>query len=325
MNDPDRLVEFIESSFLASLLSKRNVTDVSFNGEEIFYDDREHGHRPSSIRVDNEAVGAFLRQLANMAEKQFSYMNPNLDIHFGKYRLNAMFKSICRVYERPAYSFSLRLGSEGSAVSDNPSFFPPGTKEILLGALRRRESIVIAGDTGSGKTELQKYLLLHLPEATRVIVIDNVGELELCRGEGRIDLTFWLADDRYSEASYASLIRDALRNNPHYLILAEARGAEMIEALSAAMSGHPLITTLHAKDLEAVPYRMARMAQGSSGKDGYEDVLSDIYHHFSIIVYLAKKKKDGMVRRYIHSLGRLREKDRSIEVLYENKEEEDEG
>lgn len=324
MNDPDRLIEFLENSFLSPLLCKKDITDVTFNGEEVYFDDRYHEHRVSSIRVDNEEVGAFLRQLANMAERQFSYMNPNLDIHFGKYRLNAMFKSICRVYEKQAYSFALRIGSQGSAISSNPSFFPPGTKEILLKALRRRESIVIAGDTGSGKTELQKYLLLHLPSATRVIVIDNIGELELCRGEGMIDLTFWLASDSFEEASYAALIRDALRNSPHYLILAEARGKEMSEALQAAMSGHPIITTLHAKDLDAVPFRMARMAQGSAGKDGYEDVLSDIYHHFSLVVYLGKKVQDGRLYRYIRSIGRLREDKRSIERLFEAKEDEDE-
>ena len=322
MNDPSRLVEFIENSFLAPLLQRRDITDITYNGEAIYYDDRFHGHRASSIRVDNDTVGAFLRQLANMSEKQFSYLSANLDIHFGRYRLNATFFSICRVYERKAYSFALRIGSEGSAIDLNPSFFPPGTKEILLKALEKHESIVIAGETGSGKTELQKYLLMHLKDATRVIVIDNIGELELCRGEGLIDLTFWQADENYPDSSYASLIRNALRNSPEYLILAEARGKEMVEALQAAMSGHPIITTLHAKDLEAVPFRMARLAQGTSGKDGYEDVLADIYHHFSLIVYLGKQNKGGEVLRYVQSIGRLVEKTRQIEILYERKAEE---
>ena len=320
MNDSTRIIEYVENSFLEPLLKRKDVTDVTFNGESIFYEDRFRGRRQSSIRVDNQTVGEFLRQIANFAEKQFSYMSPNLDIHFGRYRLNATFFSICRVYEAKAYSFALRMGSEGSAISTSHDFFPPGTLEILLKGLENHESILIAGETGSGKTELQKYLLLHLKDATRVIVIDNLGELELCRGEGMIDLTFWQADDKNKEATFAVLIRNALRNNPDYLILAEARGGEMVEALHAAMSGHPLITTLHAKDLAAVPFRMARLAQGVAGKAGYEDVLADIYHHFSLIVYLKKEMRNGQVLRYVQSIGRLDEKNRQIEVLFEKKE-----
>ena len=320
MIENDRIVDYVESSFLGPLLQRRDVTDVTWNGQELFYEDRFRGRRASSIHTDNEAVGAFLRQLANFAEQQFSYMKPNLDIHFGRYRLNAMFFSVCRVYQRKAYSFALRIGGEGSAVLDNPSFFPPGSEAIILDALAKNESIVIAGETGSGKTELQKYCLMHLKNATRVIVIDNLGELELCRGEGDIDLTFWQVDDRNDEASFSSLIRDALRNSPDYLILAEARGAEMAMALQAAMSGHPIVTTLHAKDIEAVPFRMARLSQGVAGKEGYEDVLSDIYHHFSLIVFLKKDYSSGAVRRYVQSIGRFDEKKRQIKLLFEKKE-----
>ena len=320
MNDSSRIIDYVENSFLGPLLQRPDVTDVSFNGTSIFYEDRFRGRRAANISVDNEMVGAFLRQLANFAEKQFSYMNPKLDIHFGRYRLNAMFFSVCRVYEDKAYSFALRVGREGTAITEGGDFFPPGTRDILLKGLQAHESIVIAGETGSGKTELQKYLLLHLPDATRVIVIDNIGELELCRGEGMLDLTFWQVDERYEDARYSSLIRNALRNNPDYLILAEARGGEMVEALSAAMSGHPIITTIHAKDLSAVPFRMARLAQGVSGKDGYEDVLSDIFHHFSLVVYLRKENRNGQVLRYVQSIGRLDEKTRQIETVFERKE-----
>ncbi len=322
MNDPNRIVEFLENSFIAPLLKRDDITDISWNGESVYYEDRMRGRRPSPIHTDNDEVGAFLRQIANLSEKQFSYLSPFLDIHFGRYRLNATFFSICRVYDQKAYSFSLRIGTVGSAVAENPTFFPPGTQSILLKALENHESIVIAGETGSGKTELQKYLLLHMKDATRVIVIDNLGELELCRGEGMIDLTFWQADGKYVESSFPALIKNALRNNPDYLILAEARGEEIAEALQAAMSGHPIITTLHALDLFAVPFRMARMFQSTAGKEGYEDVLTDIYHHFSILVYLRKEMRDGHVLRYIQSIGRLNEKTRQVDVLFEFKEDE---
>ena len=317
-NNSNRIEEFVGNGFLKPLLDKPNITDISFNGEALFYEDRNRGRREAGIAVNNEQVGDFLRQIANLSEKQFSYLSPILDVSFGKYRLNATFSSITRYKQQKAYSFSIRVATVGSAISEDPDFFPGESQSIILDMIKRKESIAIAGETGSGKTELQKYLLMNLEEATRVIVIDNIGELELCRGDGLIDLTFWQADDRFASSSFASLIRNALRNNPDYLILAETRGEEMQSALQAVMSGHPIITTLHAKDITYIPYRMARMAQVNPGDAGYADVLRDVYHHFENLIYVSKRMEGGRIKRRVESIGKL--KDDKLEIIYNHGE-----
>ena len=321
MNNSQRVKEFVEGSFLSPLLGRKGLTDVSYNGEALFYEDCLHGRKRSGIAVTDEEVGSFLRQVANMCEKQFSYMNPILDVSFSRYRLNATFLSLGRVYEQKRYSFSLRIAHDGSAVSEDDAFFPKKTRKILLDAINKGESVVIAGETGAGKTELQKYLLMNLPMYTRAIVIDNLGELERCRGDDLLDLTSWMVDERFPDSGFAALIRNALRNNPDYLIVAECRGGEMLYALNAVMSGHPIITTLHAKDLAAVPYRMARMAQCGDVNLVYEDLLGDIYHHFGLVAFLSKGMKNGMVHRRISALGRLNEASRSVDILYQEKNE----
>lgn len=320
MDNQEKATAYLESSFLSPLLTKPGLTDVSFNGEALFYEDRHHGRKRAGINVNNEEVGAFLRQIANMCEKQFSYMNPILDVSFARYRLNATFQSITHVYEHKAFSFSLRISHDGSAVEEDPSFFPGKTKKLLLDALANNESIVIAGETGAGKTELQKFLLMNLKMATRVIVIDNIGELERCRGEGLLDLTSWMVDERFPDSTFPALIRNALRNNPDYLVVAESRGPEMLSTLNAVMSGHPIITTLHAKDVFSIPYRMARMAQSGDRNLVYEDLLGDIYHHFGLVVYVKKTVDSGLVRRRIYSLGRVNEQKKEVELIYQEKE-----
>ena len=37
--DVDRLVDYLENSFLKDLLKKESVTDISYNGQDIFYVD----------------------------------------------------------------------------------------------------------------------------------------------------------------------------------------------------------------------------------------------------------------------------------------------
>ena len=315
----ERLTHYLESSFLAPLLSIKTVTDISYNGERIFYEDAMEGRKAYEEEVTSTSVGNFLRQIANFSEKQFSYMCPILDVSFSRYRLNATYLSLTRVKDEKSYSFSLRIGKEGSAISEEDQAFWGNGKEILLGALARKESIVIAGETGAGKTELQKFLLLHLPPAHRVIVIDNVEELELSRGDGLLDLTSWLVDDRLPSSSFPALIRNALRNNPDYLLVAESRGGEMLEALHCVMSGHPIITTLHAKDIESIPSRITRMAMMAGERLVYEETLADVYHHFPWYVYLKKEIRDGKVTRYVQSIGKANEKERRVELVYEAK------
>ena len=226
-----------------------------------------------------------------------------------------------RVRNKKSYSFSIRIAYEGSVLENDDSFFGENSKRILLKAIKNKQSIVIGGETGAGKTELQKYLLMRLEPSSRVIVIDNVEELEMVRADDNLDLTSWVVDERNKKASYASLIKNALRNNPDDLVLAESRGEEMLDALNCVMSGHPIITTMHAKDIKAMPYRMARMAMMGEKKLEYDDLLGDIYHHFSLFVYVKRELIDGQVRRFIEAIARPNEKKKTVEIVYERNDE----
>ena len=65
-------VAYLESSFLSPLLVQEGVTDISYNGESLFYVSNDKGRQRSSIEAKKEDVSSFLRQLANLTEKQFS-------------------------------------------------------------------------------------------------------------------------------------------------------------------------------------------------------------------------------------------------------------
>lgn len=311
-----KIAEFVRNSFLSPLLQMKEITDISYNGEQIYYEDSINGRKRYERDIPKERVAEFLRQIANMAEKQFSYQSPILDVSFDGFRLNAVFQSVARVLDEKTYSFTLRISHSGTKVLDGSSFLG-GAETLLLDAIKKRKSIVISGPTSSGKTELQKYLLMHMDESTRVVCIDNVEELEAVRGFSQIDLTSWLVDERNADSSFGSLIRNALRSNPDYIIVAESRGKEMLDALNSVMSGHPIIMTIHSKDLSSIPHRMARMAMMGGEKLIYEDVLGDVFHAFSYCVYLKKEEKeDGSIDRYIESVGIMNEKKKEIDVLY---------
>lgn len=318
MNGENPLCTYVESSFLREALKIKGINDLSYNGEEFFSESVHLGRRRENIKATSDEVGAFLRQIANISERQFSYLSPILDVSFGKYRLSAAFMSLTRVKDRKSYSFSLRVERKGTILDEDDSFFPGNSKEILLNLLKEKQSIVIGGETGSGKTELQKFLLLRLEEATRVLVIDNVEELELIRGIAPIDLTTWVIDPSGKSGSAASLIKAALRFDPDYIVLAEARGEEMWEALCCAMSGHPVILTIHSSSLENMPSRLARLAQMRGSAMVYSDLLKDVEENFSAFVLVGKKRADEGIKRRIKKIGLLKEG--KMEILFQGEE-----
>ena len=299
--DKNKGIYYIENSFLSSLISHPEVTDISYNGKDIYYVSNTFGRKKSEIVIEHQLAKDFIRQIANVSEKKFSYTNPRLDISIGRYRINAIHQSIGRIDDEGVLTFSIRIASKVERINKNSDFLTEDIYLLIQELLKKRQSIVIGGITGSGKTEFQKFLLRNMPENERVIVIDNVQELEQIRNE-KIDLTCWQVDENVKEASAHNLIKSALRNNPDWLLLAEARGEEMVDILNSAMTGLPIITTIHAFDAYSLPYRMGRMMMKSEQKIDYREALKDINYHFHYFFYLNKEMRGGKVKRYISEI-----------------------
>ena len=303
--DTEKLIGFLEGSFIKELLDNKNITDVSYNGLDIYCVDNDRGRVKYPMAVENQVVKDFIRQIANLSEKQFSYQSPNLDVSFGRYRFNALHQSICRKDNQECVCFAIRIASFSLKFAENKAL-DELAKELLNVLILSNVSITIGGLTGSGKTELQKYLISLMPENTRVIVIDNILELDQLKTDQNLDLNIWQVDEKRTSVSIESLVRSALRSNPDWLIVAESRGKEMLDVLNSSLTGHPIITTLHAFDINSMPHRMVRMVMMNEQKMNFNDVYADISYHMRFYIFLKRSfDNDGLVKRYISSIAYL--------------------
>lgn len=299
----ERLDQFFKKSFLKDLLNVETITDISYNGENIYYQDNIEGRKKYDKEISSKEAYEFIRQIANLTDSQFSVSSPILDISIDKYRINAVHYILARKNREQAINFSIRIGYLSLRIKNDGSFISKKGIELIDLFLANNQSIIIGGQTSSGKTEFQKFLLSRLKENTRIVILDNVDELETDDFLKNIDSQTWLLKNNI-DLTFDDLVRNALRNNPDWLIVSEARGEEMLSILNSAMSGHSTISTIHAKDSSFIYRRMGRMCLLKNENLKYNEVLEDIYDHFKLVIYVEKEVgNDGHINRYVKKIA----------------------
>lgn len=119
--------------------------------------------------------------------------------------------------------------------------------------------IVIAGSTGSGKTSTL-YAMLNERRATRpdthiVMVEDPI--------EYRLDGVTQVQVDHGAELGFSQVLRSMLRQDPDVIVVGEMRDSETARiGLEGAMTGHVLLTSLHANEALGVVQRLEQLGCG---------------------------------------------------------------
>jgi pilus assembly protein CpaF len=140
------------------------------------------------------------------------------------------------------------------------------TGRLLEAMVAAGVATAISGATGSGKTTMLNVLGAAIPSTDRVVVVEDAAELQLpgphvVRLEARPPNV-----EGRGEVPLRELVRNALRMRPDRIVVGEVRGAEALDLLQAANTGHRgLLTTLHAGGPDEIPARLEAMALAARG------------------------------------------------------------
>lgn len=292
----------LSDCFIHELLEDPFVTDISYNGSDIYYLDNRKGRCKFKSETTSEEIYSFLRQISNLCDSSFSLSQPILDVSFLNYRLNAVYKNVCRKSGEKVLTFCMRKFNLNKIMIDEKSDFASISILKFLGfAVKKKLSILIAGPTSSGKTELQKYLINQLTNNERVIVIDTINELDI-NYNPNVDITC-LVTDLKQGIDLKELVKLSLRYCPDYVVLAEARGAEFEDVLTSSLSGISTITTIHAKSVDTIVERAINLVQINNKNLNYETIKESILMHFDLFIYVEKKiEENGTIKRKLVSL-----------------------
>ncbi|WP_308796865.1 TadA family conjugal transfer-associated ATPase [Agromyces silvae] len=298
---------------LAPYAASGPVTDLFINGDAGLWVDRGTG---PELATGWAATEAEVRQLAvkliARGGRHIDEATPAVDVRLGRgIRVHAVLPPISAAgtvisirIPRPG-GFSLTaLARAGMCTGDH--------ERALREAVAERRNLLVTGAGGTGKTTLLAALLGEASPSERIIVIEDVAELDLAHphvvrlearqpnleGTGRVGLD--------------TLLREALRMRPDRLVVGECRGAELRELLAALNTGHDGgAGTLHANSVEDVPARLE--ALGSVAGMSADAVARQAVSAFDLVAHL--ERRDGV--RRLAGLGRFRlERDRlAVEEL----------
>jgi pilus assembly protein CpaF len=136
----------------------------------------------------------------------------------------------------------------------------PAMAQFLEVCVQVRRNVVISGGTGSGKTTLLNVLSGYIPNAERIITIEDAAELRLPQ-ENWIQLEARPPNlEGKGQIAIRELVRNALRMRPDRIVVGECRGGEALDMLQAMNTGHDgSLTTLHANSTRDALARLETM------------------------------------------------------------------
>lgn len=268
---------------LKEFLENDDITDISIsNGANVYLKTLSKGvfqvKRPD---VNNALMEKLAFQCANVMGKTFNMAHPFLDAESTELRLNFVHDSIatngiaCVIRKTPA---KIRLNKDKLL---NEKYVTLEIHDFLMKCIEGHCNVIVSGETGSGKTELVKYLASHTKDNEKIITIEDTLELHLDRIFPHRDI---VAMKTNNIASYSDVLVTCMRQNPRWILLSEVRSDEAVLAVrNSISSGHNIISTIHSDKAESIPMRMYSLLESEQDT---EQFLRTIHRYVQLGVHV---------------------------------------
>lgn len=223
-----------------------------------------HGrlHHVTLRKISNTEVGDMLNAIYGSNGTTQIFSGKDVDTHYEvrpnrseryRFRVNA---TGCQVEGHDGIQITIR-----TIPTTPPDISTMGLEEgILQNMAPEQGTVIVTGPTGSGKSTLLASIIRCLAEQPD-------GHRKMLTYESPIEFVYDLIQMPSSVISQAEIprhlpsfaagVRNALRRKPRLILVGEARDPETISAvIDAALTGHPVYTTLHSNGVADAVRRM---------------------------------------------------------------------
>ena len=242
------------------------VEDISCDGVNIpiYIYHRMYGSIKSNLKFQKEEdLDEYVIWIVQKSGKHISVSTPMVDATLPDgSRLQA---TLGKHVTKRGSSFTIRRFKPNPFTPIDLIRFKTMSREMMAYlwlAVENGMSIIVCGGTASGKTTTLNAILLFIPPNMKIVSIEDTRELNLPHENWIPSLTREgigepnpVTGKKPGEIDMFDLLKAALRQRPHYIMVGEVRGAEAYTVFQAMATGKTCYTTFHADDVKAMVHR----------------------------------------------------------------------
>lgn len=308
-------------SVLTKLLQQDTITDIMLWENEVWITDIIKGHYRYDLSVHSDEEIEMLeqllfkipRQIAIRMQTTYNEGNPILDgeaeyLHYSQLRFSAIHESLC---DSKYPAIAIRKTMVGLRINEQTMIDNCYADSFFLSLMEAMVycgcNVMIGGETGSGKTELLKYIARYICNQEAIITMEDTLEVYLKRLYPDKNVLGLKTNEHYG---FLELLRCCLRQNPDWILVSETRGQEVKELCEAAGTGHHLLSTIHTDSAQSIPYRMIDMAKAEGLEADrlfrliHQYIHIGIYIHYYNDEYGSHRKISEVCEFYIDENGK---------------------
>lgn len=277
-------------------LSDARITDINYNGKDLWVDHLDQGRMYFENFSDEESVMKAALRFSNMVNAHFNMQTPLLEADYGDLRVSFIHPIVSgklSVSIRKTTS-KLRFNEEEALVS---GYMTQDTLTFLRKAVALKKNMMVSGLPGCGKTELVKFLSQYIDTKHRVITIEDSRELHYDRLFPNRDTVSLKVSSQFD---YETAIKASMRQRPNWILVSEVRGQEIYDLLRSVSTGAHLLSTIHARSAKDIPMRMLYMMEGNHQAN--QILLKQLYDLIDIGIHVEMAMSDQGIKRYIREI-----------------------
>ena len=277
---------FTDENFgpLLEYVKDNQITDINFNGTDVWVEHLTKGVYRLDLKLEDSFVNQFSVRISNLVSEQLNKFHNVVEAETDTLRISIIHPSATNT----GYAISIRKTPPIMRLNDKhmieTGYCSEEVLNLLKNCIRAKMNMVFCGTPGAGKTELLKYLTQFIPIHEKVMTIEDNLEIhykDINPGANCVELKI---DEELFP--YTKGIKTALRQNPQWVLLSEARSVEVKYLLECFSTGLHGLTTLHTDDTRKIPDRIANMMQDAYAASRLEN---DIFNFINVGVLLRKK------------------------------------
>ena len=228
-----------------------NINEVMINGHDQIYVERSNGtvERIDAVFPSEAALRAAVNNLAQYVDRRLDERCLSMNARLPepeRFRVHVIMPPASRsgivvsIRKFSRVRFTIETLVEKGTISE-------AAGQFLKLAIKLHRNMLVSGGTGTGKTSLLNALSGAIPDAERVIVIEDSSELNLTQPH-----TIYLESrppfpDGTGGMTIRDLFVDSLRMRPDRIIVGEVRRGEALDLVQSMLSGHDgAMSTVHA-------------------------------------------------------------------------------